>query len=107
MNKPIAEDSTQSAAHGQDQAAALKQSAVGMSSPNPSVKPATISKAHVCTDACTHEGATNRETISADKSGAKSASPVAKSGNENVSMGSPEVGLDGRPAPKDAVHKYT
>jgi len=63
--------------------------------------------AHVCTDACTHQGATNDGAISAEKSGAELAPAAPKTGNETVSMGSPVVGLGGRPVPKDAIHKDT
>jgi hypothetical protein len=55
----------------------------------------TGAEPHVCTAACTHAGAAYDGTI------------AAATGKENVIMGSPERGLGGRPAPKDAVHKDT
>ena len=75
-----------------------KQSAAGSSFSNPATTPKAEPKTHVCTDACTHEGAIKGAAISAEKSGAKAA-PVV--------MGSPEVGLGGRPIPKYANHKDT
>ncbi len=69
----------------------VQPSAQGAAHTNPHVG----ADAHVCTAACTHAGAPNHGAT------------AAKAGTENVILGSPERGLGGRAAPKDAVHKDT
>jgi hypothetical protein len=66
----------------------------GLSPPKPAVRPEAQPQGHVCTAACTHEGA-------------HVAAATPNTGNEDVIMGSPERGLGRHPVPKDAVHKYT
>jgi hypothetical protein len=83
-----------------------KQGAAGSSSSKPGTPPKAGPNAHVCTDACTHEGAIKGAATSAERSGVTVA-PVPKTGKETVAMGSPEVGLGGRPIPKYANHKDT
>ena len=81
MNQPHVQHSAQSAAHGQDQTDVSEHNAAGYSSSKAAAKPEAEFKAHVCTDACTHEGATKGSATSFEKSAAAKATPGApKSG---------------------------
>jgi len=82
MNKPDVLHSVQGAAHGQDQTGASKHGAGVSPSSKSAGKPETDPKAHVCTDACTHDGATKGVSTSAEKSAAKAAAAAPKTGND-------------------------
>jgi hypothetical protein len=83
-----------------------RQGAAGSFSSNSATTPKAAPNTHVCTTACTHEGAIKGAATSAEKA-AVTVAPVPKSGNETLVMDSPEVGLGGRPIPKYANHKDT
>lgn len=83
MNKPGVHHSTQSAAPVREQTATSKQATV-LPSSKTAIKPNAELKVHVCTDACTHEGAATRASASSAESGAVDTVPSAVKTGSNA-----------------------
>jgi len=88
MNKPDVQRTPQSATPIQDQALSPKHGAAPSAASKAGNQSGALPGDHVCTDACTHEGATKgKSTTTSAPHGAKPVPAAAKGSNDSTARG--------------------